>query len=190
MVSTVLGEVISKGLHSARTAASIPGRLYYETDTAALFRDNGSSWDQVAANATPLVCGIAKITGATTNASTSSWVDITGSSVTLTTGAHRLRLTLQGFLWNDTINDYAELTFSVDGTDIESGPSDGLYVMMATVASGEQQVASFVYLTPVLSAGSHTIKGRIKSAVGGTSHFAPNAGNPGFLYVEETPFTA
>lgn len=49
-MSTVLADVISKGTHSGRPAAGVDGRLYYETDTLLLFRDNGSSWDQVAVN--------------------------------------------------------------------------------------------------------------------------------------------
>ena len=36
------------GTHSSRPTAAIVGRFYYETDTYALFRDNGVTWDQVA----------------------------------------------------------------------------------------------------------------------------------------------
>lgn len=41
--------ILPPGLHSARPAASIAGRLYYETDTNTMFRDNGTSWDNVEA---------------------------------------------------------------------------------------------------------------------------------------------
>lgn len=44
---TLLSTVIARGTHASRPAAGTAGSLYYETDTFTLFRDNGSSWDQV-----------------------------------------------------------------------------------------------------------------------------------------------
>lgn len=46
-VSEALADVIGYGLASARTTASIEGRLFYATDTGMLSRDNGSSWDDL-----------------------------------------------------------------------------------------------------------------------------------------------
>lgn len=46
---TILPDVIlPPGLLAARPAAGSRGRLYYATDTALLYRDNGASWDQYA----------------------------------------------------------------------------------------------------------------------------------------------
>jgi hypothetical protein len=45
---SVFATAIARGLHAARptdNATNTIGRLYYETDTLALFRDNGTSWD-------------------------------------------------------------------------------------------------------------------------------------------------
>lgn len=42
-----LDQVIGYGTHAARPAAGSAGRLYYETDTATLFRDNGTTWDSL-----------------------------------------------------------------------------------------------------------------------------------------------
>lgn len=42
-----IGELIMRGTHASRPSAGIDGRLYYETDTNTLYRDNGSSWDSV-----------------------------------------------------------------------------------------------------------------------------------------------
>jgi hypothetical protein len=39
------GDLIDRGLAADRPSAGTPGRLYYSTDTGALERDNGSSWD-------------------------------------------------------------------------------------------------------------------------------------------------
>lgn len=44
---TKLAEVILYDVIGARPAAGIPGRLFYATDTQALSRDNGSSWDNL-----------------------------------------------------------------------------------------------------------------------------------------------
>ena len=44
---TSLAVLIGRGLLSARPAAGTPGSLYYATDTATLYRDNGASWDSV-----------------------------------------------------------------------------------------------------------------------------------------------
>jgi hypothetical protein len=49
-MTITLGEVIMYGTHANRptdNAAGTAGRLYYETDTGKLFRDNGSTWDSI-----------------------------------------------------------------------------------------------------------------------------------------------
>lgn len=58
-----LQDVIMRGTHAARPAAGTAGRLYWETDTALLFRDSGTAWEGVsAAAATSLT--IAELDGA------------------------------------------------------------------------------------------------------------------------------
>jgi len=39
--------MIQEGLASAMPSASIPGRLYFTSDTQQIFRDNGATWDNV-----------------------------------------------------------------------------------------------------------------------------------------------
>lgn len=46
-----LDQVIGYGTHAARPAAGSAGRLYYETDTATLFRDSGTAWVALALGA-------------------------------------------------------------------------------------------------------------------------------------------
>ncbi|MHB1673765.1 MAG: DUF2961 domain-containing protein [Acidobacteriaceae bacterium] len=48
---STLASVILKGVYSAIPAASIPGRLYFATDTNVVYRDNGTTWDEVVAPA-------------------------------------------------------------------------------------------------------------------------------------------
>lgn len=43
----VLSSVIGKGTTGARPAAGVEGRLYFNTTTQTLQRDNGSSWDNI-----------------------------------------------------------------------------------------------------------------------------------------------
>jgi len=38
---------VQEGTHAARPAAGHVGAIYIETDTKGIFRDNGSSWDQI-----------------------------------------------------------------------------------------------------------------------------------------------
>lgn len=47
---TTLGTVIGRGVLASRPAAGTAGALYYATDTLVMYRDNGSSWDVVAAS--------------------------------------------------------------------------------------------------------------------------------------------
>jgi hypothetical protein len=42
-----LEDVIGYGTHAARPSAGRAGVLYYESDTDTLFRDNGTSWDEL-----------------------------------------------------------------------------------------------------------------------------------------------
>lgn len=42
-----LGSVIGRGVTASRPAAGTEGRLYYDTDTSTMYRDNGSTWDSV-----------------------------------------------------------------------------------------------------------------------------------------------
>jgi hypothetical protein len=44
---TKLSDVILRGAHADRPSAGTAGRLYFETDTLELFRDNGSAWQSV-----------------------------------------------------------------------------------------------------------------------------------------------
>ncbi len=43
----LLGDVIQRGPLAGRPSPGIPGRLYYATDAATLYRDSGSAWESV-----------------------------------------------------------------------------------------------------------------------------------------------
>lgn len=42
---STLASVIIRDVIASRPAASIAGRLFFATDTQAMYRDNGASWD-------------------------------------------------------------------------------------------------------------------------------------------------
>ena len=42
-----LGNLIGYGTFASRPSAATPGALYFATDTGALYRDNGTGWDQL-----------------------------------------------------------------------------------------------------------------------------------------------
>lgn len=44
---STLASVVEYGTLASRPSASIPGRVYYTSDTSQIFRDNGTTWDDV-----------------------------------------------------------------------------------------------------------------------------------------------
>jgi hypothetical protein len=134
-----------------------------------------------------LAFGMATKTAQQTTSS-SSFADITSLSVTLSTGAHRCKVTLVGHITFGSTGDWIDLTFNLDGTDVEGG--DSLLQMNIGAGTSNSIPVCMVYFTDVLTAASHTIKARLKRAAGaGTnSGFSAATTLPAFLYVEEMPF--
>lgn len=50
-MSTNFEDLIGRGNTAGKPAAGVPGRLYFDTDTGKLNRDNGSTWDEVESTA-------------------------------------------------------------------------------------------------------------------------------------------
>jgi hypothetical protein len=46
-VASVLSQIIMRGTIAERPAADTPGRLYFATDESRMYRDNGTTWDEV-----------------------------------------------------------------------------------------------------------------------------------------------
>jgi len=81
-----------------------------------------------------------------------SYVDITGMSITLTTGANRVLVGFSGIGYNDTTASLLDFTVDIDGS-----AADGIISFAQSVANYRSNV-SFTYLSSVLTAASHTIK--------------------------------
>ena len=88
----------------------------------------------------------------TINTTSTSFVDITGADVTITTTGGRIMI---GFHTPHTASGGSTtyFTITIDGVEV-SGHANGV----ALVTSGGTSQMSFVYLTAALAAGAHTVK--------------------------------
>lgn len=97
--------------------------------------------------------------------SNTTFTDVTGVSVTLTTGARKCRVSVVT-AYTNTDTSHGGLDIAVDGTRIGAASTYGL-VLTRAPAAGDWGAVSFSVDTDVLSAGSHTIK--LQMRVGGST---------------------
>lgn len=104
-----------------------------------------------------------------------SFVDVTNLTITITTGARRVLLTACGAVANDTAGQQSKLTLTVDGAN--QGGTNGLQ-FADHIAATELHPFSLSFLTDVLTAASHTFKVQALAS-GGTTTIR---GNPTFVF--------
>jgi len=85
-----------------------------------------------------------------------SFEDVTGLTVTLTTGAHRCLVSFVCATTNSTAS-HTGIDIAIDGTRFNSASAYGLG-LAAPRGAGDYTMQSFTIITGVLSAASHTIK--------------------------------
>lgn len=90
----------------------------------------------------------------TTSATT--FTDVTGFSITFTTGARRCLVGLVGSVQCNNVAGGIGLDVDIDGSR-QGGTTAGL-TFIATKVANEPENASFTYMTDILSAASHTFK--------------------------------
>ena len=126
---------------------------------------NSSNLNMMTAAGVQRVIGGASVSGAVDNCAVvartagdvvitqTAWTDLTGMTVTLTTGAHRCRV-IVNFIYatNNAANFMIDI--DVDGTGL--GGTLGCWSIYSGAAIISQP-CSFTFLTPVLSSASHTI---------------------------------
>lgn len=97
----------------------------------------------------------------TITSATWDYVDTTNLAITMTTGARRVLLMLTGNVASSSGAISFAYNFAVDGTAViaEAAASRGLVASTVSQAVGLEAV-SVMFLTDVLSAGSHTFKPR------------------------------
>lgn len=115
-----------------------------------------------------------------------SFVDATGMSITMTTGARRVLVGVIAKGYVGTNGEYIELDIDIDGAG--QGGTRGLAGARIATASSNQVNLSFTYLSDVLTAASHTIKLRWKGVNGNTANLvAQSASSPLVMWVQEQP---
>lgn len=147
--------------------------------TGKLLKDGGTP------NAGLLQYADVKITTGTITTNSASFVDLTGVTVTLTTGAHRVLVILIGTCFNTNAAGGTEF-FDIAIDTVRQGGSDGL---MST--SGQQNTvlnADLSFMTGVLSAGSHTIKIQWRTTAA-NGNFEASSGSAAWLQIIETGLT-
>lgn len=137
-----------------------------------------------------LAFGQALITAATTLGS--SFADITGASVTLTTAARRVRISLNTTAVFAALatNQFVEAILMIDGALVSAATAGQTLVGTPVLAAQTVYLPIIIagYLSAVLTAGSHTIKAQGRY-VNSNSQQIGVANLEGFLTVEETLLT-
>lgn len=175
---TTAGDIIQGGASGApqRLAIGTAGQvLKVNAGATALEYDDESGGSSLAADGTRQTAG-----SYTTPGSTYADIDGTNLSRTISTGAHRVKVTLTGF-FTVNVNNLISIDVLVDGTGLGG---NGAWVYRGHSVGGE--TVTFTYVTAQLTAASHTIKLQWKD--NGASGTLNTAGSPTIFLVEELPF--
>ena len=117
----------------------------------------------------------------TTNST--SFVDATGLTTTITTGAHRCLILFTCSVLAQANTDVG-LDLAVDGTRL-GNTTHGLVLAGNNASNSVYYPASIFYVTDVLSAGSHTFKVQFRVTSGTATINASSGLNPAILTVIE-----
>lgn len=153
--------VNAKGDLLAATADDTVTRLGVGSNGTQLTAASGETTGLLWA-AAPTAGRATRTAGDVTTTST-SFTDLTGASITITTLARRVMLTFTGAYTNSATN-HGGFDFAIDGTRAMSAAAWGLQIVR-NPAAGDYSSVHISYLTDVLSAASHTFK--VQWRVGG-----------------------
>lgn len=143
----------TRGDMIVRNASNVTARLGRGSAGQVLTSD-GTDLAWAAPAAGVLVAGTVRRTAGDVTTTSTTFVDLTSASITITTGARRVLLTFAASGWNSSAASLVKLDFMVDGTRV--GGTVGLINVNAG-ANAERNLC-MTYLTDVLSAASHTFK--------------------------------
>lgn len=166
----------SKGDLLVGLAAHDLQRLAVGADGTSLVADStqatGVKWGAPGA----LASASAKITAGDYTISTGSFaaVDATNLNFTITTGAHRVLITVTATGSNASANAITCLDVAIDGTRV--GGTQGLAFIQAYTATAQGNI-SFSFMSSSLTAGSHTFE-LMGLAVAGTGTLHASTTNP------------
>jgi hypothetical protein len=129
----------------------------------------------------------------TTTSTTFADVDATNLALTITTLARRVQIGLVGSIQSTVAGDGAALDVLIDAAYASAGATAGVMAVICTSATASRRVnASFIWMSDVLSAGSHTFKLQWRRSLGsGTlSMIGDSTDQVMQFWVEETLLTA
>lgn len=158
---SALADVVLRDTLVNRPAAGIAGRLFYDTTNSQLQRDNGSSWDSVE-GATGAGGGefteqqTVTLTSGNLSTTSTTFVDATGLSITMTTAAVRC-LVIFTAVGNLSTTGQVDVDLAIDGTRVGASAAHG-FNFFGGNSSAFHIPLGFTYLTDVLTAASHTLK--------------------------------
>ena len=115
--------------------------------------------------------------------SSATFVDATGLTTTITTGAHRCVVIFTAAGHAPGVNNNLAVDLAIDGT--RQGQAYGLVITQAANANVHNENLSFVYVTDALSAASHTFKIQWRVDAGTGTMFASTGVTPAILTVLE-----
>ena len=122
------------------------------------------------------------LTGGDTTSTSATFADVTGASITLTTGAHRVRIVASGTV-QAPAGGYIALDLDIDGTRV-GNVTLGL-ALCGNGVGGNDFPFTISHLSGVLTAASHTFKLQLARITAGTATVF--ASNPALLFnAEET----
>lgn len=130
------------------------------------------------------VAGVAERTAGDVTTTSTSLVDLTGASITITTGARRVLLGITSEWENNTNTARNCYTWDVDGTN-QAGTADWLHQF----DTAGRQLLTSTWLTDVLTAASHTFKFRWR-VTAGTGTVTASTGSKYRMYAIEQNITA
>jgi hypothetical protein len=174
----------AKGDLAAGTGADTASKLTVGTNQDILVANSAQStglqW------VTLQVGRVVRSSGDFTHTGDTNFTDITGASITFTTGARRVALDFSASWYVNNATGTAGLDFVIDGTR-PGGTTAGMTTYNQHATASEAVPVHIHYLTDVLSAGSHTFK--VQAKVFNAAHTVTvQAADPVYVFcAEERP---
>lgn len=170
----------SLGTYGSRPSAATAGTgaVYYATDVQEGYISDGSVWTVIPSGGTEL--GYAEITSPFATSS-SSYVDVTGLSLTVMVGERPVDLEFGGQIHNTSQNCFAIVGLIANGVEIGSAQflSDAASPQYGTVTRRARASG----LTP---GSTYIFKAQLKQALGGTADIYGAASQKGYISVKTT----
>lgn len=174
--------LITEGTEPSAPAAG-KQRLYIDSTSHLLKATNSSGTDRTIEGgaASSLTSGrVVRVAGDVTTTST-TFADITGASITISTGARKVLLTFTCTAYSSSNAGTGGFDFNIDGTRA-SGADFGMSGFNQHATAGEAYPVAMSFLTDALTAASHTFK--VQFRTGNAAHtLTVQAATASFAYV-------